>query len=845
MEIDRADVLQGPEPSASRAPLIIIPLNLRQLPHSKGALLHERSNVIGLLLAPTVELQNPPVEPLHGEKKIEIIDQRLAGIESLLRDLTLNHGSNNKSPLQQQQQQQQGEELPSRVSSPNGFHEERKEQKRMPSQSATVPREVSRAESPPSNTTSPEFEGEPSMSAHSAHASELFEKVVVKTPLSEHSPEMMNALAALKDIVERQKLPSSVHMLRFPGQKPASAGVDFSKLEMPPPDVVLALLKNAKESHPFFLLNLPFLDLPTITKFCKDLYFCTEEYSVAHFAIVNCTLSYIFEELHYFLPGSHRKHDNLRHHAQQLPPPPELTSLAAGGLAHYCNMCRSNFETALNTFDLFLQPSYENTQALALAAFHATETSKPSLCWTFASAAARMCQSLGYHHSVSGPGVSKHEEYQKQALFWFIYVLDKDLMLSLGRSSTLQDYDIAIDFPSPPVDPKFGPWHSMYEVWVTYARIGAQVFEKLYSAKALSESAEVRAERTCSLAMEVEKWRAGYIAPDSNPTAYHATFFRYASAMADLSYHHLLTIIYRAKPPPPPVHESQYQHQQHQHQNQNPPKGPTTLDPACVSSARAALRLHQEFIVDFQKDSEYLFRGYIIWSLLHSPFTPYLVLFTHTIATADLDDLKLLEEVSGSLEAARHISEAADRLCKLCAVFYQVARLYVDVRMREGGVGQGQGQGQRQHQQQQLQQQQQQLQQQQQQFQHLQQQQGANVNVNVDHSPNAHVGGGANYGGTGVSAIDDATAYAGQQMDLQWGADEVDSYLWELGFGPPAGGMMNNNYNTGMGSGNTLGVVAGQQVQADGAGVGEMMPPTLQDWIRGNQYMIGLLESDL
>lgn len=159
------------------------------------------------------------------------------------------------------------------------------------------------------------------------------------------------------------------------------------------------------------------------------------------------------------------------------------------------------------------------------------------------------------------------------------------------------------------------------------------------------------------------------------------------------------------------------------------------------------------------------------------------------------------------LEGARHISEAAERLWKLCAVFYQVARLYVDVRMREG---EGEGQ-----------------QQQQQQLQQQQQQQGVNVNFDT-----------GTYSSTSVAGIDDATAYGSQQMDMQWGADEVDSYLWELGFGPPAGGMMN------MGNSNTLGVMSGQQIQADGGGVGEISP-TLQDWFRGNQYMIGLLESDL
>ncbi|KAG5297629.1 fungal specific transcription factor domain-containing protein [Histoplasma ohiense] len=804
MEIDRDDVQQWQEPSASRA---CDNCRIRKIKCDRGSPCSNcRIAKSVCRTSPRVREQRQRVLISHQyEKKIEIIDQRLAGIENLLRDFTVNHGSNNKSPLQQH------EELQPRMPGPDASQEEYKEQKQHSSLAATQPGTTPEAEPPPSNKTSPEFQGEPSTTAHSAYASELFEKVVVKTPLAEHSPEMMNALAALKDIVERQKLPSSIHTLRFAGQKAASTNVDFSKLEMPPLNVVLAVLKNAKESHPFFLLNLPFLDLPTITKFCKDLYFCTEEYTTAHFAIVNCSLCYMFDELHYFLPGSHHQVDNLRRHEQQAPPPPPLASLTAEDFAHYASMCRSNFETAINTFDLFLQPSYENTQALALGAFHATEACKPSLCWTFTSAAARMCQSLGYHHSVSGPGVSDEEAYLKKSLFWFIYVLDKDLTLLLGRSSTLQDYDISLEFPGPPKDPKFGPWFSMYSVWVTYAKVAAQIFENLYSVRALSESAEVRTERTCHLALEVENWRAAYVPLDSTLTAYHATFFRYATSMTDLCYYHLLTLIFRARPAPPPAHENQ-----RQDPHQKPTRSHTGLDPACVNSARSALRLHQKFIIDFRNDSEYLFQGYIIWSLLHSPFTPYLVLFTHTIATADLDDLKLLEEVSSSLETARHISEAVDRLCKLCAVFYQVARLYVDVRMREG-AGEEQLYQQQQH------------------------AQGVNVDTHSRVSSNVTFDAGAG-AGPGVPRIDDATAYAGQQMDLQWGADEVDGYLWELGFGPPAGGMNNNN----MGSGsNTLGAVSGQQAPADGGGVGEMMPPTLQDWFRGNQYMMGLLESDI
>lgn len=60
-----------------------------------------------------------------------------------------------------------------------------------------------------------------------------------------------------------------------------------------------------------------------------------------------------------------------------------------------------------------------------------------------------------------------------------------------------------------------------------------------------------------------------------------------------------------------------------------------------------------------------------------------MVLFCHTITASSLDDLKLLEDVSNSLQAAGRVSEGADRLYRLCVVFYQVAKVYVDAQLKE------------------------------------------------------------------------------------------------------------------------------------------------------------------
>ncbi|KAK2769664.1 hypothetical protein FQN53_005953 [Emmonsiellopsis sp. PD_33] len=695
--------------------------------------------------SPRVKEQRQRILISHQyEKKIEAIDHRLAGIEQMIRDLAVNK---NKSPLAEQQQPfTPNPGANNDTGSEERGHHHQREQQTLPSHSSTDPVTSGTAQS------SPKFEGEPSLSAVSVHTSEQFEKAVGDSPAAEHDPEMRGALSALKELVQRHNMPSPIHTLRFAGQKP-SAKVDLSKLELPPVNAVLALLRSAKEHLPVFILTIPFLDIPTITQLCKDLYFCTEEYSIALFAIVNCVLSYLFEECGCIASN----HD---------------PSLAAS-FRDYFLMCRRNFETAVNCFDLFMEPSCENIMALALGAFHATEMSKPSLCWTFVSAASRMCQSLGYHHSVSTPTnpLPPDEANRRKSLFWFIYVLDKDLTLSLGRSSTIPDYDVSLPLPGPPADPKAVPWHEMWAGWVGFSKVVSQIYEKLYSVRALAEDPATRGRKAFELAEEITRWWEGFrtIHPKSG---HHPEFFRYITGTVDLSYYSILTLIYRAKPPirNPIATASKAAPAETVTTSK---RATYTLDPACVDAAREALRLHQHFALEFSGQGE-LWRGYVIWVLLQCPFTPFLVIFSHAIATASTDDLQLLSDVSSSLEAAANVSLGADRLYKLCAVFYQVAKLYIDIKLREGEAGDG--------------------------------------------------GGAGGWEADGDQAM----------------GTEVDNYLWALGFGAPGGGIGTEGTEAaGTGTGHA------QMDNVPGAEAAGEMSPTLQDWFRGNMYMMGLLESDL
>ncbi|EER26066.1 Fungal specific transcription factor, putative [Coccidioides posadasii C735 delta SOWgp] len=517
-----------------------------------------------------------------SEKKIETIDERLTSIERLLQDLALSIPTSSQAPPNTRQSSDHSRQ----------------------NDGAKVRSVIQKSEA---TTPSAHFEGESALSAHSVLASAIFEQTMGSSPNIEQNPAMIQALSSLRDIVKGQTRPYH---------------------------------------YPIFFLTVPMLDLPSFTQLCKDLYFCTDEYSSAQFATVNCALSYLFKEYTYYGPNGTLK-DKFN---------------------EYSDMCRLNFETIISSFDLFVEPNYDNILALAFGAFHATELSKTSLCWNFTAVAARMCQSLGYHRTFprrdESGGDTPTNVTRERSLFWFIYMMDKSMSLCLGRTSTLQDYDIAVEYPELPDDPGLRPWRLLYQYWTEYSKIVGRVYELLFSARALCDSAAERSRKAQKLEEEIKDWRTT-MARFEPGDAYHAFFFGWMIPGADLSYYLLLTLVYRALPPT------------------QPPETPSGLSLLCVEAARRALQLHQHVMLTFRAKDTYVMKGYVDWTILQCPFVPFLVIFCHTISSGDLDDLKLLEEVATSLQAAGSLSEGAERLYRLCMVFYQVAKVYVDAKRQE------------------------------------------------------------------------------------------------------------------------------------------------------------------
>ena len=100
-----------------------------------------------------------------------------------------------------------------------------------------------------------------------------------------------------------------------------------------------------------------------------------------------------------------------------------------------------------------------------------------------------------------------------------MYIVDKSLSLRLGRSSTIQDYDVTVPYPDTD-DPGWTGLTSCFVLWVMAAKIQGQIYEMLYCPEAMTQPEEVRKARVEILAKRLEDLEA-----DTNALAVGAFFF--------------------------------------------------------------------------------------------------------------------------------------------------------------------------------------------------------------------------------------------------------------------------------------------------------------------------------
>ena len=258
-------------------------------------------------------------------------------------------------------------------------------------------------------------------------------------------------------------------------------------------------LMRKAEKTPLVLVRFPCLDHGDFVEICKKVFFPTEPYTLGQYALAMAGLHILFSEF-----------KDLAESAQQS----EMLEKCA-------DVCGTNFIVALSKYPLLVPPTLENIQTMFIAvsylivnqttsrllpanvsllqAEQAAELSRPSMAWMYVTVAAQLCLTLGYHRR----NPAREDDLAKRRIFWFVYILERDISLQLGRSSQLQDDDINTLKPEPRIDSGFHSWDILVLRSIEIARIEGRIYKDLFCAAALSESLAVRVQRAKDLASDL------------------------------------------------------------------------------------------------------------------------------------------------------------------------------------------------------------------------------------------------------------------------------------------------------------------------------------------------------
>ncbi|KPM36677.1 hypothetical protein AK830_g9885 [Neonectria ditissima] len=555
----------------------------------------------------------------HSEKKIDQIEVRLANIETLLRDLSTR---------------------PSSATPDSGFRLHTPQSGPGPS-IQTIPASTIAGDSSDSESA---FGGDSTFAAHTNFASEFLEYAVERTSLHDINPNMRDALANLRQLVELQNRQSISHGPRFPLQQPMPQG-GLAQLNMPPMDVVVSLLKSIRASPPgLFTFVCYFVGVAEFSSLCRMVYFPAEDFSDSTFVVVNAGLYYMFLEQHSFATDKATK--------EQYEP--------------YIQLCRINLETALANMSLFMSAKIETIQALLLGTMYAIDVSRPSVAWHLNSAAAQICLTAGFHRKSTCK--SDPETYAiRSRLFWYIYTNDKALALRLGRAPMIQDWDIDIPRGFIFDGVMSHETSGIALMWLKTATVQGQIYAELYSPDAMARPQAELAERARLLAaqcrqveVEASEAREMAIASLERIKASHLVDIHVKGDEVQLLA--TMTLVYQAIPAP---------------------EGSLSrFCDECIDTSRRAMQKHLS-CMELVRREAYAKAIYVHWNLLLTPFTPFFVIFCYVIETSSAEDLQLLHDFTETIKEAAESSKIMEKLWRLCHVISNVAMLYVEAKAHE------------------------------------------------------------------------------------------------------------------------------------------------------------------
>jgi hypothetical protein len=323
-----------------------------------------------------------------------------------------------------------------------------------------------------------------------------------------------------------------------------------------------------------------------------------------------------------------------------------------------------NFHLGLETFETMTVPSFENVVAITTAVLKIQNESKPVLARTLVNAGLSHCQMLGYHREITYQKDQSGFAENKRRLFWTLYVCDKTNSIHLGNASRMQDFEVDAQYPRIPDDVAEKPWMELFHLVIRLAKIQGLIFDKLYSVAGLQAPAMERRQWIDTLVANAHQWRHDLDQLDGSQVRF-VKLLELSMVHWDIMYYSTLTTLLRA-PAMPGVS--------------------TDMTSQCFQAARLALESHLRAFSGYDGVKLFTKADYIDWALHNSSFTPFVVIFLHSIAASSLEDVNLLEQVVDTFRHAREIHAGAEKLYQICATFARLARRMVESRNTSVGM---------------------------------------------------------------------------------------------------------------------------------------------------------------
>ncbi|TGZ79973.1 hypothetical protein EX30DRAFT_66309 [Ascodesmis nigricans] len=308
---------------------------------------------------------------------------------------------------------------------------------------------------------------------------------------------------------------------------------------------------------------------------------------------------------------------------------------------------------AIDDIDVFLGPRLRNVQALLTGAVCAIEVSRPGLCWSLLSQAARSCQAMGLHRATKPSSrISIDELQERRFVFWHVYLLDKTLSLAFGRASSLPDFDCDVELP---IDDGNNPLYQSFIAMVQLAKIQSNIYVKLYSASALRQTEREMAASIRDLDRALRDWWAEWEKDFDN----EATRVSFEYVELKFSYYSNMTLVHRMARPGMPDY--------------------AWSDKECLENARGAISTVNEVV---ERNAALATSGMLLWLFQYYPFSSFFVLFSAIIRqpanpASTNTDLPLMKALVAYLTRVQARNKGAEKLLQIASAFTHVAATYL------------------------------------------------------------------------------------------------------------------------------------------------------------------------